>query len=652
MKKSFLLFSAISIFVAANAQDRSVALHRVAKNHMAAIDQGLAVPGKTVAIPNTKASSVEDIATPYNLYGILGNRQNQIVYNPDINTVAFVHRQNNGGPGAANVAKGIMSLDYSKDGGTTWTVNPYQTTPTGSGPTWNGNRYPNMGIYNPPGNTNPDNAIMLSVGPNLETGAGSNDNGWAQTFRVSFKLDGTSIDETYDANSISTLGDKNEWGAGGFYVTSQGTAWYVSTNTNNSGATPNASYDVADNYSKYFIVRGDYDAVNVKFDWTVVDTITPGWNTTLSNGTAFNMGGLMNMAWSVDGNTGYVVMMGSWGANTMWRPYVLKTTDAGATWNNVNDYDFSNEALLQCQILPASDQTIRPWFSDFDMVVDSADELRIFCQIQSGSSPHPDSLAFAYTAPQTTGLYEATTNGTGWDLVWVDSIYVEDHEYDAVNQLTHFVRPQASRSQDGSKLFYTWIGSDPTFSAAREYPDVHSRGHEIATDLWTPITNLSALNGSNYIASYPTMSVEVIENGAEKAWELPIVYAHNFTSQLTDGTVPCQYSYLRGVGFDQADFTETAIADPCLGVGLAETKIVAQEATVYPNPTNGVIAIRLTDVSEFNYTIVDVLGNVVTNNIVSGNYTSIDLSNNAKGVYFVTIETENNSVTKKVMLTK
>lgn len=647
MKKSFLLISAFAVLGGVSHAQNN-ATHIGIKN-MARIDQEQTTPAKQVAIPNAKAASTINLGTSYNIFSVLGDRQNQVVYNADINTVAFVHRQNDGGVGGS----GIISLDYSTDGGANWTINPYQTTPTGSGATWNGNRYPNIGLYNPVANTNPANAYAIEVGPGLETGQFSNDNGWANTFRASHKLDGTDLDETYDFNSISTLGDPNEWGAGGLYVNALGTVWYAATNSNNSGATPNPAYDVADNYSKYFLVRGDFNAVNSNFDWTVVDTIAPAWNTTDNNGNQYNMSGLMNMAWSPDGLTGYLVIMGSWGANTMWRPYVMKTTDGGTTWNQYADYDFSNDPVLQCQVFPANGTGLpRPWFSSYDLVVGSDGELRIFTEIQSQSSAHPDSLLYAFIAPQSTALYEVATNSSnGWDVTFVDSIYVEDHEWDATNTLSHFVRPQAGRSQDGTKLFYTWLASDVTLSIAREFPVVHSRGHEISSDMWTPVTNLSSGTNADFVSAYATMAVDAIENGTEKAWELPIVYATAVGGgALSDGLSAPQWTFLRGVGFDQSDFTETAIADPC-SVGIEENKLTASNVTIFPNPTNGVITIGLPE-DNFSYVVTDVLGNEVVSNNVTGNKATVDLSNNAKGAYLVRVSTENGSITKKVMVTK
>ena len=169
--------------------------------------------------------------------------------------------------------------------------------------------------------------------------------------------------------------------------------------------------------------------------------------------------------------------------------------------------------------------------------------------------------------------------------------------------------------------------------------------------MWTPVTNLSVGTNADYVSAYATLAVDAIENGTEKAWELPIVYGTALGgSALSDGLSAPQWTFLRGVGFDQSDFTETAIADPC-AVGIAEKKLTEGNVTVFPNPTSGIITIGLPE-ANFSYIITDVLGNVVESNNVSGNKTTVDLSNNAKGAYLVKVSTENGSITKKVMVTK
>lgn len=660
MKKNLLLASALGLVVSLQAQDRSKAVS-VDHDGQARIDQeSQQVPSKPITVPNAKAPSTIAIGTSYNVFSILGDRQNQVVYNPDINTVAFVHRQNNGAAGGS----GIISLDYSTDGGSTWTTNPYQTTPNMDGGLSNGNRYPNIGIYNPSGNTDTANAYIVQAGPSLHNTAASN-NGWAKTFRASAKLDGSDLDETYNFSStVATTGDPNEWGAAGLYVTANGEAFYVSTNWNNQGAagSEDPNFDVPSLYHDYYINRGVFNSSTNKFDWTV-DTITPNWYQTSGDGSLggvrANCAGLPNMAWAPNGNIGYVVIMGAdsnSNQNTMYRPYVLKTTDGGDTWTQFADYDFSTNAAMQCYIwgLNTNQNIQRPFFSSYDIVVDNNDELRIFAEISSGFSEHIDSLNYSFAAYQSKYLYEVATNGNSWDVTFIDSVYNDNFTYDGTNNLSHFVRPQAGRSQDGSKVFYTWLYDDSGLNGLneREFPDVYGVGHDISSGNWTAYTNLSTGTNAQYIAGYQTLAVDAIENGSEKTWELPIVYGTDISGgTLFDGTGPAQWHFLKGVGFDQADFTTPKTPNVCT-VSIDEEEALNNSTSIFPNPTNGIFEIMIANTDNFNYTVMNILGNVIASDNVSGNKTSVNLTNQAKGAYFVQVSTENGSITKKVMVTK
>ena len=641
MKKYLLLASAAVFAISTYGQDKSQAAYR-GTDRLERIDQeSNNGPIKDNQIPNEKVASTVLLGTSYNVFTVLGDRQNQVVYNPDINTVGFVHRQNDGGVGGS----GVVSFDYSTDGGANWIINPFQLTPgLGGG---NGNRYPNITLYNPSANNDPANAYVVATGPQLQTGVTSGANGWGGTFRASAMLDGTNPDEQYTNLSTDAVGDNNEWGAAGLYTAANGVVFDVTTNIDNAQAN-----GVADSYSNYFINRGDYNAGNNNFDWTVATTVTPGWHTT-GGATPTNVSGLANMAWSPNGMIGYMVAMGAdsnASMNTMWRPYVMKSTDGGTTWNNVNDYDFSTDAVLQNYIWGLNtDTTIkRPFFSSYDMIVDANGELRIFAEIASGFSADPDSLNFTFAARQAGFLFEVATNGTGWDVTFIDSVLVDDFEWDATNTLSHFVRPQASRSQDGSMAFYTWIGSDISISPNREFPDVWGIAHDVTLGNcsgieWSVIKNLSTGTNAEFVSAYQTIAAQTIENGLDETWEVPIVYGTAVGgSALIDGLSPPQWNFIRGVGFTCAtDF-----------VSVEQYELSDNDVMLYPNPTSGAVEIRIDNVRKFDYTIIDIVGNIVATNNVNGNQTSINLSNNAKGVYFVKVNTENGSITKKVMLTK
>ena len=71
--------------------------------------------------------------------------------------------------------------------------------------------------------------------------------------------------------------------------------------------------------------------------------------------------------------------------------------------------------------------------------------------------------------------------------------------------------------------------------------------------------------------------------------------------------------------------------------------------TIYPNPSNGIIKIKTATAEPVRVEIVDVLGNVVTSLVMSGNV-AIDMTGEAKGLYFVHLYARGKSVTKKIVV--
>lgn len=91
------------------------------------------------------------------------------------------------------------------------------------------------------------------------------------------------------------------------------------------------------------------------------------------------------------------------------------------------------------------------------------------------------------------------------------------------------------------------------------------------------------------------------------------------------------------------------IANACMSTGLSE--IFNPKVSIYPNPTNGVANV---DISDFNgtisYSVVSIDGktihqeqNITTNNI------AIDLSNNSQGIYFLKLYDANSSKVFRVI---
>ncbi len=72
--------------------------------------------------------------------------------------------------------------------------------------------------------------------------------------------------------------------------------------------------------------------------------------------------------------------------------------------------------------------------------------------------------------------------------------------------------------------------------------------------------------------------------------------------------------------------------------------------TVFPNPTNGVIAVNLPDHQSFDYAVYDLFGQSVSNGQAQNGSAQIDLSSCRQGVYFVAVSWEGHRVIRKVMV--
>ncbi|MVO10855.1 T9SS type A sorting domain-containing protein [Flavobacterium sp. TP390] len=69
----------------------------------------------------------------------------------------------------------------------------------------------------------------------------------------------------------------------------------------------------------------------------------------------------------------------------------------------------------------------------------------------------------------------------------------------------------------------------------------------------------------------------------------------------------------------------------------------AKTSRLFPNPTSGILNIDSDSIIE--YSVYDILGNT----IISGNSNTIDLSDKPKGMYFVTIQSDNSKTTHKII---
>ena len=80
---------------------------------------------------------------------------------------------------------------------------------------------------------------------------------------------------------------------------------------------------------------------------------------------------------------------------------------------------------------------------------------------------------------------------------------------------------------------------------------------------------------------------------------------------------------------------------------------ILSSVTIFPNPSNGVVNIELDKTASAMVTVVDVLGQLVyasSESFTAGERKTIDLSNNAKGMYILSVEGEGVNTVERITI--
>lgn len=573
------------------------------------------------------------IGTSGNIYTILLEGNNQVDYNPDLNTVSFIHRKDDAAP-----FNGVIQYDYSTDGGATWEINQGPLSPGFEDGTitdiGNGLRYPNGVLWAPEGSTNPDDAYIVGHGPALDILT----NTWGNIFEVSSKLDGTNVSENY-TNYAPTFMDSNvdfhPYGT----TNVNGKIWSLSTQINPTEDTANDTI----NNQVFYLTRGTFNEETLAFDYELMETFTPDYIRLINetNDTESNFVQNYSMTWAPDGMTGYVYVIGSevseLGFVSVPKPIVWKTADGGETWVKRVEFDFQTLPAMQDNLADANGgEIVRPYFTDTDCAVDSDGNLHLFSHVLSGFTNDVDSLAFVATGLETQFFYHVRTIGdTDWDADIITDVINSDSadDFSLGDQPLRF-KPQATRTPDGSKIFFSYhkaFGNEILTSA-----DIFARGYDVATDIYAAEKNLTGDTDYEEFTFYQTMSPVCIDGGECFQYELPIVFIEPGSDDLS----ACQHIYLYGAGFDDINFDPSNVEDINL-----ETLI-----SVYPNPSIGVFTVDLPNDINATVQIFDITGKEIFKAENQNTMMTIDLSAQPSGSYIFKYKSENAVRTESLII--
>lgn len=501
---------------------------------------------------------------------------NLISVEPDAGTnggsIALIHRQNIGSCGGVDPDdNGQLRYAISTDGGMSWDVGAGTNTggvapvtgcyglgplnPTYSQPS----RHPNGALFLPPDSTKIENLGIVYAGPVL-TAAGAGWDGAVLGYTDSVAFTPQTRQEVYPFSG----------GATQFYVYSlvervDGEFFYLAYETDGTNITGNI-----------FVNRGIWNPATEEIDWTVVQTLTPNFLDPANPTFTISL----TLGFSPDGNTGFIGMLGDLkgGKDSVISLIHSKSVDGGQNWSTLEEFNFQDNDELQDSMhffIYGIDTVANDTFYfggedlttgfDLDLVVDKNGAPHFTLVVGHASFIDTTTLghnlsSYAIFLGLEKFAFDVTYDSFGdLNLLYLD--WQEEFSGDFgnlgaadPNEIMSFgPYLQASRNEDGSVVFFSWVDSDPANSNnGNDAPDLKTVAYDVDAGMMTPVTNWTADDGiwaSSVLA--PHSSPILLENGT--VLTLPVT-AMSF--DLNNAIQQVSLWYFSDVSYDRAtDFT-------------------------------------------------------------------------------------------------
>lgn len=502
-----------------------------------------------------------EIGSAGNLYTILRGTSNMVDADESLNTVVFLHRNN---PFQFGESTSQYRYDISTDGGATFTsdVGPLSTIASGTNVTNGQARYPQVAIQD---NGTVESSFLTYWGA---THDGTSSNVWDGTTWGVARLDN-------DPSTFTT--GATVWNNGDVLIPNalvkglDGEFW--SNDIENFGANVDGVL---------ILYKGTVDAADpTGISWEIYQTFDQMYQTTTDDaGTEFSANATVTMGFSPDGMQGYMMTVADGilpdYAPAVYAPYVWTTNDGGVTWEGPSTVDIRNfEGFVQDDFanLDFGDGTIvetEPCFAFYqpDMVVDANGDAHMTCLLnsqfidQASGAPQDYSIYGGGGANEVVDVVYSASSDT-WSVLrfgdGLDATILSPSDTviwdDANAAFTNTARVQASRNADGSKVFFTWLDSEPTQSAGDfvSWRDMKGVGLDVATGMSSPVYNWTADGDCAGQAFYCTVAPHVLVDG--DTYKIPAVFTAADVTATGSDLGETFFSYFQGATIGGADFT-------------------------------------------------------------------------------------------------
>lgn len=590
----------------------------------------------------TNFVSVTPIGTSGNAFGFfVGSRTATISVNNDLNAIAFTHR-------LQSPSSSYIGYDVSFDRGATWQLNQVNYNPTLAG--YFPARYPLGGIYNPAGNTNPDNAVHTYIAPLLDGSLGVSGS-WGGIGYGYKKFAGGS--EPVQA-SFNSSGSVHWFLPSAFTIQPNGTVWFIDERTAWDGTT--STFDGILN-----VAKGTFDETSKTIAYEIQE-----WPFDVNPDDGIND---IEIAFSPDGMTGWICILSNTPNNlpyTSYHPILYKTTDGGETWSDAIEVQLGGAAGLAAVKQFITDEALTAYFDPEP--VPSRDEIPYYMGyyhdlvVDAWGNPHINGnvmIADLVEGTIATGVsYNAPFHvwspdgGLTWQAYKLADILQYKAEFTGGGStVSHYNHNQVSSTPDGTVLFFSWIDSDIPDAADNTRPDIYFCDFvPYAGPGGTHSTpeNVTVFSPAMWTANWATMPDRVfVQSTGANSFEATIPWIYQKLDAANDPSVPVQFNYI-------PDFKKTYTI-----TGLNERNVsdIATVSQNEPNPFNGetTVHVNLLKNTALSLEVYSLTGQKVLvqsyPEMKAGLHAlRISSQNLQNGIYFYTVTTGNQKITKKMIV--
>jgi len=618
-------------------------------------------------LKNSDIINIINIGTSGNAYGYgyAGGQRTLVWADQNLNTVTNIHRMGGDLGGVSD----DLAYDISRDGGLTWDNQVMVFEALGSGSNVERPRYPNHCIYNPPGNTNPDNAYVafLAAMTNLNNATPV----WGEYVHGHARI-GDISDTTRTILPSDTVTGIYFDRPTGYTITQAGEIWAADVSVRMDPVSYDLSY-----FGKIIVSHGTWDESIDDFSFEVF---------TLDFSTLDNQMPLdVKVAFSPDGMNGWIGAISDNGsvsisAGRSLYPILWNTTDGGETWegpipapvagpdapDGILNFltDDQLEELFGVPI-PSQEEIEFTIAYDFDMHSDAWGQPHIAVVIGiTGEDPYSfitgisESSDFMYAAP-----FDLTynTNSGFWYAIKLGPLKTLRGQFD---DITEDNRIQVASSWDGKYMFFTWLDTQLPGCEDNNQPDIWTRGlavsdyflshywDEYGNSINEPV-NVTIYSEAMWQAYFQATSHYVLFEDGDPyfSFTLPMVYEDMEPYNFYDDV---QFRYITGFKYHEYNF---GCFPPPPGIAEnAMNQIGFVVTTNSPNPVKSstTFYVELDNAIELSIEVCNMTGQSVIEipekNYPHGNHPILlDLSHLPSGVYIYSVISKEHTVTHKMV---